>query len=90
MKNSPMFARRFGLSVLVLAASGVIAACSDGDDWTEPPVAKEEAPASAADSVTAFVNFTQSLEATETAESLELNLVALAPVSESDDPVILN
>ena len=72
----------------LLGAAG-LAACG-GDPSSMTPPALTEVPAAAAATPAAYTEFTRQQAADDTAEPLSLDTFAEAPVSESDDPVVLN
>lgn len=77
--------------LLVCALLGAVglAACGGDPSHVTPP-ALTEVPESAAASTAAYTEFTRQQAADETAEPLGLNNFAMAPTSESDDPVDLD
>jgi hypothetical protein len=75
----------------LLGAAG-LAACGGGDSTADvtPPPPLTEVPVSAAASPGAYTTFALQQAADDTAEPLSLDTFAMAPASESDDPVVLD
>lgn len=76
-----------------LLGAGLLAACGGGDD--DGPVTAApliEVPVTAAASSTAYTQFvaTQVLASSETAEPLSVSAFAMAPTSETDEPLPVN
>jgi hypothetical protein len=69
--------------------AAALAACGGDPSYVATP-ALTEVPASAAASPAAYTEFAQQQAADDTGEPLSLDSFAMAPTSESDDPVALN
>lgn len=75
--------------LLAAAAALLLAACGDNpaDAPETPPPPVTEVPASATVSATAYTQYAASLQPSETASPLGVNLVATPPTSETEAPV---
>jgi hypothetical protein len=73
----------------LVAVLGLSACFGGGDDDTPAPPLTQ-APASIGDSPAAYTQFVRDLPASETAEPLNLDLVATAPTTEDGPPVSLD
>ena len=73
-------------TLLAMAAAAALSGCFGGSDNEETPVAgRAEVPASATASIAAWVSYTASLPASESAQPVEVNN-AQPPTSETEPP----
>ena len=82
--------KTFALLTLVLANAALVA-CGDSpaEIVVVPPVVSNEVPASATASVSAYVQYSRSLAANDTAEPLLVDKVT-PPVSETEEPAAVS